>query len=63
MRSRHDSVHWSTHARDGAGNDGRGTRNQAHPAREIRDAAAGVQDNEDGDAAREPPGDDKSKER
>ena len=48
---------------EGAGNDGRGTRNQDHPGREICDAATGVQNNEDGDAAREPPGVDKSKER
>ena len=32
---------------EGAGNNGRGTRNQGHPGREISDAAAGVQDNED----------------
>ena len=63
VRSRHDIVHWSIRARVGSGNDGRGTRNQAHPGREIRDAAAGVQNNKVGDAARKTPGDDKSKRR
>ena len=54
---------WCIRAREGTGSDGRGTRNQDHPGREICDAATGVQNNEDSDAAREPPGDDKSKER
>ena len=31
---------------------------KGHPGREICDAVAGVQNHEDGDAAREPPGDD-----
>ena len=54
---------WCIRAREGAGNDGRGTRNQDHPGREICDAATGVQNNEDGDAARETTGDDQSKAR
>ena len=53
---------WCVRTLEGAGNDGRGTRNQDDPGREICDAAVGVQNNEDGDAAREPPDDDNSKE-
>ena len=45
------------------GNDASRARSQAHPGREVRDAAAGFQDNEDGDGAREPPGDDQSQTR
>ena len=63
VRLRHDSVHWFICARWVAGNDGRGSRNQAHPGRDDSDAAVGVQDNEVGDAARKTPGDDQSKSR
>ena len=53
-----NTAHLFICAREGAASDGRGTRNQGHSAREIRDAAEGVQDNADGDGAREAPGDD-----
>jgi len=41
-----------------AGSNGGGTCAEIHPGPEIRDAAAGVQNREDGDGAREVPGED-----
>ena len=75
VRLRHDIAHLSVCAREGAGSDGGGmmkctvhfikelARRVSHPGREIRDAAASVQDHEDIDGARQAPGEDQGEAR